>query len=466
MKRLIALIVAAVLVLWGANAAYRAMAVNPEGMPLPELGVAAGESFIFGYPLVLMDVTRARMFEQQSTDGELYNRFLHVRGLPGAGDEQVVRPSLDTLYSLAWLNLSEGPVVMRWPDMQERYWVFQVLDAWTDVAGTPGSRTMGQAAGGVVITGPDDEDPGIEGLAHIAVDTRMAWVIGRIEIGPDDGLNTARALQQQLTLPRASLDFVPAGASASRPPEVVAAMDAGEFFNRLAALIEDNPPGDELDDAMRLRLQAVGFERGLDRYSAEGYGRLARHALDRGVSGAHDLLVKGTSQQPLSHGPINWVSSRKELGEYESNFELRAAVALRGLGAGIPEETVYPHTQVDDQGVQLHGDHEYRLRFPPGELPPVNAFWSLTLYDTEGYLVDTGTGRHAINSREQPDYDEDGGLTLHIGSEPPQDLPETNWLPAPEGQGFALTARLYWPGEAVFSGEWTMPALEMSDRPD
>ena len=465
MKRWIVIFVAVALVLWGANATYRAMAVNPAGMALPELGVAAGESFIYGYPLVLMDVTRARMFEQQSADEELYNRFLHVRGLPGVGDDQVVRPNVDTLYSLAWLDLSEGPVVMRWPDMADRYWVFQVLDAWTDVAATPGSRTMGQSAGGVVITGPDDTDPGIEGLDHVAVDTRMAWVIGRIEIGGNNGLTKAKKLQDQVTLPRESRDFVPAGEGAVRPPELVAAMDAEAFFARLTTLMEHNPPGDQLDEAMRKRLHAIGFDHDLTRYSTADFGRLARRALDRGVNGAHRLLEQATSVQPLTHGADNWRKSSDDLGDYETNYELRAAVALRGLGATIPQETVYPHTRVDNMGIPLHGRDAYRLRFAPGELPPVHAFWSLTLYDSEGYLVETGTGRHAISSREALHYDDDGGLTLHIAADPPPDLPASNWLPAPEGAAFTLTARLYWPEQAAISGEWRMPELQMMGAP-
>ena len=500
MKKWIVIAVVAALLLAGMGVGWRAMTQNPHDLGLAGLAKAAGEAYVFGYPLVLMDATREQMFADAGLTGYpdvAPNQFVHIRIPPEAGHEAVVRPNVDTLYSIAWLDLSDGPVVMRWPDMQDRYWVYQVLDAWTDVAGAPGTRTTGNDAGGVVITGPGQEVPALDGMAHMPVATEMAWVIGRIEVAPDEDLAPVHVLQDGFTLPVDSVGYSPApGEHGQRPPDQVAAMPPEVFFNRLAALMQDNPPRpadraavdqqsdngqaseqtvresadfgwlagwamDRADEQTAVeQLHAIGFAPDLSAYDTGDFGWLARWTMDRGVGLARRLLVRETRQQSLPHGPTNWLMMRSGPGDYGTDYELRAGVALIGLGANLPADAIYPNTSIDSEGRGLHGRHAYRLHFAPDELPPVHAFWSLTLYDENGFLVDTGTGRYALGDRDDLGYDEDGGLTLHVGAEPPRDLPESNWLPAPAGEPFALTARLYWPKDRALHGDWVMPPVE------
>jgi len=185
-----------------AAAGWHVLTRNPDGLSLRDLGQTAGEAYVFGYPLVLMEETRAVMLARVEAEGEpgAINTLHHRRELPQAGDDTVVRPNLDTLYSIAWLDLSEGPAVLRWPDMGERYWLLQVLDAWTDVAGAPGSRAAGSGPGLAFITGPDWDGPALPGAVHVRVSTPMAWLIGRIEIAPGEDFAPVHALQDAISL--------------------------------------------------------------------------------------------------------------------------------------------------------------------------------------------------------------------------------------------------------------------------
>jgi hypothetical protein len=442
-----------------AAAGWHVLTRNPEGLSLRDLGQTAGEAYVFGYPLVLMEETRAVMLARLDADGEAggVNTIHHRRDLPQAGDDTVVRPNLDTLYSIAWLDLSEGPAVLRWPDMGERYWLLQVLDAWTDVAGAPGSRTAGSGPGLAFITGPDWDGPALPGAVHVRVSTPMAWLIGRIEVAPDEDLTPVHALQDAISLTAVTpAAGVRSADSSRRPPDVVAALAPGEFFTRLAALMTDNHAR-EADAEMTARLPALGVDPQTGALDWSGHGLLARRVMARGVEVARDRL---TATDRLAPGPEGWRTLTHGLGDYGTNYALRAGVARVGLGANLSADAIYPNAAVDRDGEPLHSRYSYVLRFEPGALPPADAFWSITLYDADGFLPEGAGWRHALGDRDALQYDSDGGLTLRISTTPPQGFPGSNWLPAPPNAHFTLTARLYDPREAALSGEWTMPGVE------
>ncbi len=432
---------------------------NPDDLSLRELGEAAGEAYIYAYPLLVMDQTRAAMLaapETQDRPSFTINRLSHIRRPPRYGEEAVVRPSLDTLYSIAWLDLSEGPVILRWPEMGERYWLFQVMDAWTDVAGAPGTRTRGSGPGAAMISGPGWDGPALPGMAHIGVDTNMAWIIGRIEVSPDQAdLRAAGALQDQFLLSGPDISAAPATPPAlgERPPEVVAALGADEVVERLLRLIAENPPR-ATDGAMAAHLRALGVGPGAS--SADQTGWVAEWAIGRGVEVARQRLVDGVAERP--YGPTGWRTLRAGVGDYGANYGLRAGVALMGLGANLPEDAIYPTTDRDADGSLLSGNNTYRIRFEPHALPPTGAFWSITAYDASGFLLESD--RHAITDRDPLVRDGDGGLTLTIGRRPLNNASVENHLPTPSGEPFQLTARLYLPDESMLSGEWRMPPVE------
>ncbi|MCC5994774.1 MAG: DUF1254 domain-containing protein [Oceanicaulis sp.] len=432
---------------------------NSEGLSLRDLGQSAGEAYVFGYPLVLMEETRAVMLARLEAEGEAggINTIHHRRDLPQAGDDTVVRPNLDTLYSIAWLDLSSGPAVLRWPDMGERYWLLQVLDAWTDVAGAPGSRSAGSGPGLAFITGPDWDGPALPGAVHVRVSTPMAWLIGRIEVAPDEDFAPVHALQDAISLTAAPPSAAArSGDSGQRPPDAVAALAPDEFFTCLAGLMAHNPARAQ-DADMTARLTALGVDPETGALDWSGHGLLARRVMARGVAVARDRLAEADRLLP---GPQGWRTLTQGLGDYGTNYALRAGVARIGLGANLAADAIYPNTSVDRDGEPLHSLHSYDLHFPPGALPPADAFWSITLYDADGFLPEGAGWRPALGDRDALRYDSDGGLTLRISTTPPQGFPDSNWLPAPPDAPFALTARLYDPREAALSGEWTMPGVE------
>jgi hypothetical protein len=448
---LVSLIVAAVF----AVMAWQNGTRNPANLSMRDLGRTAGEAYIFGYPLLVMDQTRSNMLGIADSDrgpGFYLNRLTHIRQLPRYGDDTVVRPNLDTLYSIAWLDLSEGPVILRWPNMEERYWLFQVLDGWTDVAGAPGARTQGSGPGAAMIAGPNWDGPALPGMVHIRVETEMAWILGRIAVSSDEAdLVRARLLQDEFTLTGPEITEFPTTrpARGQRPPDVIAALETDAVMDRLARLLAENPARPE-DDPIRSRLFGLGV---VSRYRLDN-GWIAERAMQRGVTVARERLEQGVAERP--YGPTGWRTLRTGVGDYGTDYALRAGVALIGLGANLPEDAIYPTTDVDATGTALDGRFDYTIRFEPDALPPAEAFWSITAYDADGFLMSTMTPAHL--SHRDVVYDADGGLTLTIGA-PDLNTEQVNHIPvAPEP--FQLTARLYLPEEAALAGEWEMPPVE------
>jgi hypothetical protein len=158
-----------------------------------------------------------------------------------------------------------------------------------------------------------------------------------------------------------------------------------------------------------------------------------------------------------------WSTPPANLGRYGTDYNTRAAVAMVGLGANLPADAMYPNTQLDGSGEPLNGSHRYRLHFKAGELPPVKAFWSITAYGADDYLIANPLGRYALGDRDPLVFNTDGSLDLLIQAEAPAQAQRNNWLPVQAGAPFLLNARLYWPAEAALSGAWQMPAVERLD---
>lgn len=420
---------------------------NPGRLSPLALVRAGGESYVYGFPLLLTDETRSATLHRVPDAG-----FIHLSDLPDHHDQPVVRPNRDTLYSIAWLDLGEGPVVLRWPDMGEHYWLFQVLDAWTDVVGRPGSRTHGSSTGAVFLVGPDFDGPTPDGMTRIDVDTRTAWILGRIAVRPHT-LDAVRGLQRSFSLvsERASRPLRPA--SALRPPETITALPPATFFARLAEQLAHDPPRPE--DASQLeQLAAIGVVPGA--HHADALGLLARWAVNRGVRIARARIASAVrDRQPGANG---WLSPPTMLGDYGTDYRVRAGVALAGFGANKPVDAIYPTAVVDSLGEPLDGDHHYELRFAADALPPAAAFWSVTAYDAAGWLMPAAP--HESGSLHELQYTERGDLVLTIGG----DDGGPNHIAVAPQERFQLTARLYDPSEEAIDGQWTMPPIVRVDR--
>lgn len=422
-------------------------------------------AYVYGYPLLLMDKTRQVM----QSDNNSSNRLSHVQVFPDHTFRNVVRPNNDTLYSIAWLDLAAEPQVLTVPDTAGRYYVMPLMDAWTNVFAMVGKRTTGTGAAAYLITGPDWQGDAPQGVTRISSPTNMVWLIGRIQTNGREDIPAVAALQAQFGL--APLSKWSQGISNIAAPEVgdtssssvdpyaqIEQMKAAEFLDSLGRLMGEQYPLAE-DKPVEKMLASIGVLRGQS-YSG---GRMG--ALDDYLSNLALRITRAEIKKQLEEGPTRengWAVQRDTIGDYGTDYGVRAAVAMVGLGALPPAEASYPSTAVDASGEPLMGEHQYQLHFAAGEAPPANAFWSLTLYDQDGFLVGNDIGRYAIGDRDALSFNDDGSVDIYIAhSEPPGK--RSNWLPAPKG-AFALTLRIYSPKERFLDGSWQLPALQRTDK--
>jgi hypothetical protein len=231
-------------------------------------------------------------------------------------------------------------------------------------------------------------------------------------------------------------------------------MGAGAFFARLAQLMEANPPAAN-DDPILDRLALLGIVPG-ETFDLGNLPPSCADAVEGGVAAARARLASAAMN--AFGKPVNGWRTQLDLGRYRTNYEQRALVALVGLGANLAEDAVYPATEVDAAGQPLSGENRYVLRFPPGGLPPVKAFWSITMYTDQHYLAANAIGRHALSDRDPLQTEPDGALEILIQHDDPGPARQSNWLPAPAG-GFSLAMRLYFPKGPVLDGKWHPPGV-------
>ena len=461
-----ALVASTTLVVFDGASAEPAAEKAPAGKPDTELATLAEDAYLYGYPLVLMDATMRAMTNVPEPKGEKapVNQFARVDVLPDASFTSIVRPNVDTLYTSAFLDLEKEPIVLHMPDTQGRYYLMPMLDAYTNVFASPGKRTMGTKAKDFAIVGPGWKGTLPKGVTKIQAPTNLVWVLGRTQINGKDDLPSVVALTKDYTLTPLSTfgqpytppknDKIDTNVTMEMaPPRVVAAMDDPEFFTRLAALMKENPPSAK-DRAAVARFKALGLEPGKFEPSEAAKG---------GIEGAGERARKRMDERMLDIGKlVNGWRMDTSLGSYGTRYLDRAVVALDGLGANLAADALYPMAFVDEKGEPLNGENRYVLHFAKGKEPPVNAFWSVTLYDPKGYLAANPIDRFAIGSRDKLKRNKDGSLDILIQSEPPEGDMAANWLPAPKGE-FNLALRLYWPKQQVVSGAWKPPAVKKAE---
>jgi hypothetical protein len=428
-----------------------------------ETRTVAAEAFLFGYPLVLMDLTRAVLTHvaQPAAGAKApVNQIGHLREFPDASFTDVVSPNADTLYSISWIDVSAEPMVLAHPDGGERYFLLPLLDGWTDVFSSPGTRTTGADAKAFAIVGPrwSGELPG--DVQELRSPTAMVWMIGRTQTNGKADYENVHRFQDGLTLTPLSAwgsDYSPptdVGVeddvdTTAPPPDVLEALDAATFFGRLAALLVDNPPAEADAPAME-RFAALGLMPGAFDPPPEIAGEL-----DEGVK-AGIVKLKELARQAVP--PVNGWAVFRGLGSFGTEYGKRALVALLGLGANLDADAIYPHATMDADGQPLTGDNRYVLRFAPGETPPAHAFWSLTMYNERQFFVDNPLDRYAIGDRDPLTFNDDGSLDIYLQHESPGGAREANWLPAPAGS-FNVFLRVYWPKPEMLDGTWVPPGI-------
>jgi len=229
-------------------------------------------------------------------------------------------------------------------------------------------------------------------------------------------------------------------------------MGVAAFFGRLCHLMKNNSPA-AADAPLVRRLAKIGIEPGKEfdfaRLSSE-----TQRALERAVVEGRRSL-----SEPVAGGKrANGWSMRYDIGKYGVDYLLRASVARGGLGANLAEDAVYPGALADAEGQPFAGTKRYVLHFEKKQLPPVNAFWSLTIYDARGFFTENPIGRYAIGDRDRLRFNPDGSLDLYIQHARPGAEQESNWLPVPT-EAFSISMRLYWPKPEVLKGAWAPPPI-------
>ena len=424
----------------------------------------AQEAYLYLYPLVLMDLSR-RQFNNLDPKTNAFggppNVFNHVRAFPTAEMRALVRPNFDTLYSSAWLDLTGGPVIVSTADTHGRYFLLQMLDMWTDAFAVPGARTCGTGAADFAIVPPGWSGGLPRGVQTIDAPTPHVWILGRTQTNGPHDYEAVHDIQDgyRITMladwggaPKPVRQHIDKSVdSKTEPLRQVAAMPAAEFFRRAAELMKVNPP--HLNDwSVLARMARIGLTPGRS-FDA---GKADAAALVAGAAAALKMMPDMISKLgPVKNG---WQIITDGVGVYGNSYLRRAVAALGGLGANQPDDAVYPLAVADSEGKPIVGEGRYLLHFAKAELPPVGAFWSLTMYDAEGYHVANPLNRFALGDRDPLDFNLDGSLDLYIQHESP-DGHGHNWLPSPANGPLGLTMRLYAPKPEVLQGRWAPPPI-------
>ncbi|MCC6795699.1 MAG: DUF1254 domain-containing protein [Candidatus Hydrogenedentes bacterium] len=423
----------------------------------------AAEIYVYTYPLLVMDTTRRKMTIPVGAFGlGPVNQFNHMRIFPKPGFEAVIRPNFDTLYSSAWLDLTREPVVVSTPDTDDRYFILQMLDMWTEVFASPSKRTTGTAPQNYVLVAPGWQEQTPPGITRIEAPTPFVWIIGRIQTNGRDDVKNVRALQDGFVIKTlsnytgtATPSHIEEEVTTARPPKrAVDKMSADVYFAYASELLRVNPP--HVADAPFLeRMKRVGFVAG-EKFDVTSQPQPLRRAFEEAVFKGQKLMRDNQNQ--FTKQVNSWHLNNSGLGNYGTNYLQRAIIAKNALGANAPEDAVYPMTSWDAEGQPLDGNNNYVLHFDEAQLPPVNGFWSVTVYKADGFPATNSIDRYAIGDRDSLRYNPDGSLDLYIQKESPGTDQESNWLPVPR-QHFNLTMRLYWPMPPVLSGDWAPPPL-------
>ena len=433
------------------------------------------DAYVYGYSLVTTDVTRIQMSNVPAVEALKAppNQFVNVKRYPPADYRGVSAPNADTLYSLAWLDLKE-PQVFSHPDMGKRFFLFPMVDLWMTIFNSPGSRTTGQKAGNFLLTGPGWKGEVPKGMTHVPVATRYMVILGRTYAdGTDADYKAANALQAQYKItPLASwgkpftakappVDASPGISMTDAPQEVILAMSTETYFNWLAKRMCADAPAYTADAAALAKFAKIGFE---------PCKPFEMSKLDPAVQAAlKDLpktaLEKINANREASMGKLvdGW-SITKGLGVYGTDYMKRAVVAAFGWPANLQEDAVYPYTLVDSSGAKLTGANKYTLTWAKGQTPPVNAFWSITMYmiDQGWWFVPNKLNKFTVSPRDHLKPNADGSITLYFQKDSPGKDKESNWLPAPEGE-FIPMLRMYWPKDkapSILDGTWTPPKVQ------
>ena len=430
------------------------------------------EAYIYLYSLVTMDVSR-RQFTNIEADKMIgrgpMNTFSNIPAFPTADFREVVRPNFDTLYSSGWLDLTNGPVIVSAPNTDGRYYMLPMLDMWTDIFAAPGKRTSGTEAAHFAVVPQGWKGSLPDGVERIDAPTPYVWVIGRTQTnGPKDypavhkvqaGYKITPLSQWGKPASPVTVKIDPSVDMKTPPLRQVNTMPAAKYFAYAAELMKLHPP--HLTDWSTIaRMKRIGLEPGKSFDLAKAAPAVQKGLERAAADGLKGMVTKLPTLAPVING---WQMNINTMGVYGDYYLKRAIVSMVGLGANQPEDAIYPMCIGDSNGKPLLGEKKYLLHFAKNELPPVEAFWSVTMYDAEGFQVANPINRFAIGDRDELKFNADGSLDLYLQHENPGKDKESNWLPSPKSGELGVTMRLYAPKASVLDGRWNPPAIKPVD---
>ena len=429
------------------------------------------QAYLYSYPSMTMDYTHKVSANVEVSNGLAkapINQWGSMHQFPKAGYTSVVRPNLDTFYSVIYADLSDGPLYIEIP-ATERYYLIPILNAHGDVIESLGSRTTGQGALKIALLGPNFDGQVDSDLTVIRSTTSLNWLLGRISAkNNEDGKLVVSEFQSKLVAKplseRNNLQYrTPKGTINQQyvgltPMDVVDDMDIVQYLNESMALLVNNP-GYAEDAPLLTKLQKIGFKAG-GSFDINQFNKATQAAIQKVPQSIAGAFAKMTANPPTKNLQNGWNVITSGLGEYGTEYFLRAYVTKIGYGANQAVDAIYPNAAVDTDGQKFNGSYKYLLHFPADNIPPVNGFWSLTMYDTKGFLVDNVIDRYNLSSMKDLTYNEDGSLDLLVQFDRPENN-ESNWLPSPPaGEHFELTFRMYYPQDTVLNRTYILPGVK------
>jgi hypothetical protein len=448
----------------------RAQAAKSTPLPSEQIGEVATSAYLYAYPLILMEMTRRVSTNVPDTKqfgrGPM-NQFSHVPAFPDATFTDVVRPNADTLYSILWFDASQEPVLINVPDSEGRYYLLPMLDMWTDVFESTGKRTTGTGAQVLAIAGPGWQGQLPAEATLIRSPTAIGWIIGRTQTNGKADYAAVHKFQAGLTttpLSQWGKSYRPPAGKVNPdvdmktpPVDQVEKLSPAAYFSLFTELTTLNPPHAN-DYPILDQMRRMGIEPGrpfaFDKASPE---------VQRALTEAGPAALKKIKAFFLRAGVASagWRTNLSGIGTYGADYLSRAGVAYAGLGANTTEDAVYPTAITDADGKPFSSDSRYILHFNKDQIPPVNGFWSLTMYNEKQLFAANPIDRFAIGDRDKLAFNPDGSLDLYVQRESPGKDKESNWLPAPASGPFTMNLRLYWPKAEVLDGSWVPVGVKL-----
>ena len=427
-------------------------------------------SYIWGFPLVSMERQFNYVTSPNIPPGPgrgPANSPACAPDLYNASYTDIVNINSNTLYCFAQFDLRNEPVVVVVPPISDRYYTFQFMDAYTNNYAYVGQRASGTTGGTYLLAGPDWKGQVPEGMTKIWTPTNLVWLANRILVkGPADVPNV-NAIQDKIIVKPLSefqgnaTTSAPAAIQANTSKEVPIGPQPSlisptgiKIFDEIGAAMVGNPLNPP-DPVLVTKLASIGI--GPGKVPSSEANDTIKAALQAGITEGQKLIdARVTNLGPVVNG---WLTA-PQAGVYGTNYLFRAAVAQFGIGVNTAQEAYLPTTFTDSQGKPLSGNSSYLIHFEPGQTPPVDAFWSITMYNDKVLLVDNPINRYSIGTyTEGLKNNTDGSLDIYIQNTSPGEDKESNWLPSPVG-AFSLTMRLYLPQPQILNGTWQLPLVQ------